>query len=500
MADETRDISNQEQLTIIIRWVDSSYEVQEDLIGLVHVPRTQSAILTAAIKDVLVRCILPLNNCRGQGYDGASNMMGKLRGVATQLRSEEPAAIAVHCFAHCLNLCLQDVSRKCQPIRNALDTIMELSQLIRYSPKRFLEFQQCKHELSPEGSGLRPLCPTRWTVRTGAIAAVLKNYAALLQALENISEESHDEYGRKANGLLAQLERFDTFFGLVLSHLVFSGTEQTSINLQSRDTSVQEALSAAEISKSYLRRLRSDDSFKDFFERAVKQGKEFTGEPTLPRYRRPPRRLDEGSAPHRFNSPEEHYKMHYFYALDLVIEEISVRFSQESMSVPKDLETLLINAANHQEAVQITMPESLQPMYSRDVNMQKAVHQLQMLPDLVNAFKQSQKISRLQVTSMRTIAEILNTVPFAKAMFSEIDKLLRLYLTIPVTTSTAERSFSSLRRVKTYLRSTMTEERLNNILLLHTHREETDTLDLVEVARVFASANERRSKFFGNFV
>lgn len=101
---------------------------------------------------------------------------------------------------------------------------------------------------------------------------------------------------------------------------------------------------------------------------------------------------------------------------------------------------------------------------------------------------------------MRTIADILNTVPFAKRMFSEVDKLLRLYLTIPVTTSTGERSFLSLRRVKTYLRSTVTEERLNNIMLLHTHKEETDTLDLVEVARVFASANERRSKFFRNFV
>jgi hypothetical protein len=60
LADETRDISNQEHLL-----------GGEDLVGLVHVPTTQSAILTAAIKDVLVRCILPLNNCRGQGYDGA---------------------------------------------------------------------------------------------------------------------------------------------------------------------------------------------------------------------------------------------------------------------------------------------------------------------------------------------------------------------------------------------------------------------------------------------
>ena len=99
-------------------------------------------------------------------------MMGHLSGVAQQIQSEQPAAIKVHCLAYSLNLCLQDASKKCQPIRNALDNIMELSQLIRFSPKRALVFQQCKQELSIGGVGLRPLCPTRWTVRTEAINAV----------------------------------------------------------------------------------------------------------------------------------------------------------------------------------------------------------------------------------------------------------------------------------------------------------------------------------------
>ena len=45
----------------------------------------------------------------------------------------------------------------------------------------------------------------------------------------------------------------------------------------------------------------------------------------------------------------------------------------------------------------------------------------------------------------------------------------------------------------------MTEEQLNNILLLHTHKEETDALDLIHIANLFASANDRRKEFFGNF-
>ena len=42
----------------------------------------------------------------------------------------------------------------------------------------------------------------------------------------------------------------------------------------------------------------------------------------------------------------------------------------------------------------------------------------------------------------------------------------------------------------------MSEERLNNILLLHVHKEETDTLDLTEIAHLYVSANTRREEFF----
>ena len=126
IADEMRDISNHEQLGIAIHWVGSTYDIHEYFIGLVHVPTTTSATLTVAIKDILIRCIFPLNNCLGQAYDGASNMIGYLRGVATRIQEEQPSAIKVHCLAHCLNLCLQSVARKCQPIRNAFDVTMEL--------------------------------------------------------------------------------------------------------------------------------------------------------------------------------------------------------------------------------------------------------------------------------------------------------------------------------------------------------------------------------------
>ena len=99
-------------------------------------------------------------------------------------------------------------------------------------------------------------------------------------------------------------------------------------------------------------------------------------------------------------------------------------------------------------------------------------------------------LPKLTVTSISTISDIIVNVPIAREMFSEIVRLLRLYLTIPATTATAERSFSSLRRIKTYLRSTMTEQRLNNILLLHAHKEMMDALNLTEIARLCPAMHE----------
>ena len=179
IADETRDISGTEKLGISIRWVENNYQVHEDLIGLVQVEATDAATLYSIIKYMLLRVNLQLSQCRGQTYDGAANMAGHLNGLAVRFQSEEHRMLHVHCMAHCLNLCLQDCSCTCCCVRDALDLTSELNTLIRASPKRLALFQQLKNELSYSTPGLKPLCPTRYTVRTAPLNAVIKNYALI---------------------------------------------------------------------------------------------------------------------------------------------------------------------------------------------------------------------------------------------------------------------------------------------------------------------------------
>ena len=70
---------------------------------------------------------------------------------------------------------------------------------------------------------------------------------------------------------------------------------------------------------------------------------------------------------------------------------------------------------------------------------------------------------------------------------------------MPATNATSECSFSALRRVKTYLRSTMMQERLNHLLVLHMHKERTDGVDLKDIGEKFVAGSEQRLRNFGKF-
>ena len=68
----------------------------------------------------------------------------------------------------------------------------------------------------------------------------------------------------------------------------------------------------------------------------------------------------------------------------------------------------------------------------------------------------------------------------------------------PATSSTGERSFSCARRVLTWQRSTMTQERFNSLAILNSHKQRTDALDLISIANKFIT-NENRRRHFGKF-
>ena len=83
--------------------------------------------------------------------------------------------------------------------------------------------------------------------------------------------------------------------------------------------------------------------------------------------------------------------------------------------------------------------------------------------------------------------------------YSEVHNILQLYLTVPITSATSERSFSALKVVNTYLCSSVSEQRLDNCLLLHIYKDLTDSCDMEKVAKDFIAVNTERRNYFGVF-
>uniref|UniRef100_H3A554 HAT C-terminal dimerisation domain-containing protein n=1 Tax=Latimeria chalumnae TaxID=7897 RepID=H3A554_LATCH len=435
LADETCDTVNKKQLVVLFHWVDEEYTIHEDFIGLVDLPQTDSATIYSVLNDILIRCNIPPGLCRGQAYDSASNMSGHIRGVAARFKQQNPAAIHIHCLAHCTNLCLQDVSKKNPKLENSLSYMID------------------------------------------ALKAILDNYSVLCAAMTETNNDSHDEYGRRAGGILAMLDKLDTFYGLCLSYLVFSATEQLSRTLQAVNTSLHNARNAVQLTSGNLQNRPAKHS-------TTEDARDLTAAPVLPRHHRPPIRIDEGEKKknHTFQSPESFYRKQYYKLLDLLDNELAWRFEQKDTIVASDIEQLLLTSANEET---IKFPTTTLETYSNDFD--RLHTQLLMMPETLKESAKGNKIKK--VTSIRTISDAMNVVLVSKRLLPEVHKLLRLHYTVPVTTATAERCFSSLRRIKNYLQSKMTQKRLNDLMCGYCHKEALSETDMTSTTSEFAQRN-----------
>ncbi len=355
MADECTDISNKEQFTICIRWVGEDLQDHEDFIGLYGVESIHADCLVHAIKDTLLRMSVKLSECRGQCYDGASNMRGSRNGVATQFMGEEKRAVYTHCYGHALNLAVGDTIKQSKVCCEALETAFEISKLIKFSPKRNAAFNRIKAEIAEDsgsGVGIRTLCPTRWTVRGNSIGSILENYEILNQLWEECLETRLDpDMKGRIIGVQTQMSHYKLLFGLKLSERILKITDNLSKTLQHQSLSAAQAQDVAELTVKTLKGMRTGEAFDLFFQLVESlRCRTNTEEPLLPRKRKAPTRFEVGDGDH-YHSPtvQEYYSRQYFEAIDLATSSIQDRFDQPGYAIYRNLEALLLKAANKEE-------------------------------------------------------------------------------------------------------------------------------------------------------
>ena len=266
MADETADISNQEQLVICIRWVDEELVVHEDFIGLRPVAETNASTITDAIKSILVEMNLDIMNARGQCYDGASTMRGHRTGVVPAIKSINEKCLYTHCYGHALNLAVSDAIKGVKVLSDAFDTVKEICKLVKKSLQRDTHLKFVKTSRENEAKSVHAFCPTRWTVRAETCQSILENHSELLELWEWSLEKLKDvDMKARIRGVQVMMVRFDFFFACSVSSILLRNTDQLAQTLQDPKISAAEGNNLAQMVIKTLRKDRTDEHFDLFW-------------------------------------------------------------------------------------------------------------------------------------------------------------------------------------------------------------------------------------------
>ena len=141
---------------------------------------------------------------RGQGYDGAAAMSGRLNGAQVHIREVIPTALFVHCAAHSLNLAVSN-SYSLSSIRSCMGRIASVYNNFFNTPKRQNVLRKAIVEVLPASGSqkLVQVCATRWVDRHESVSVFSSLQDAVVEALAEISSWPEKETSSRTVQLLS---------------------------------------------------------------------------------------------------------------------------------------------------------------------------------------------------------------------------------------------------------------------------------------------------------
>ena len=102
IADEARDWSNKEEMSIVLRYVDSNLDIrEEDFLSFIV---CENDLTGKNLAPILIKkndfLVLEIENCWDQAYDDAGNVVGPKRGLAAEITCLNSTALYMHYFSH----------------------------------------------------------------------------------------------------------------------------------------------------------------------------------------------------------------------------------------------------------------------------------------------------------------------------------------------------------------------------------------------------------------
>lgn len=486
LCDEVSDRANSELVSIVIRYVTNSGTVREVLVGLVKVENTTSENLYSIIVSKLHELYISVDDLVGQCFDGASNMAGRYSGVQARLKQmsrREP--IFVHCWAHVLNLVLQDVVKQVPICARTFDLLQKMYVLIESSPKRHGEYLTCISNLELDNGLqiLQSLSDTRWAARCMNLKIVDRCLPAVRTFLQM-------QGNAESKGLLAAVCTFEFIFSVKFLKQLFEIAHVTSQALQCSDTDLAAAAVSIENLKSYITTVRSDDGeFDHLVDLATSYCTDFGIDIESKRKRKKaklPASL-QNSVMDSFltkasdvcaltdgeNSAKKDIKVDFFIpVLDAVSTSINSRFNEDCMKVVRHISSVLSFTDRFEQAVR-----QLSKLAKLDADICIAEGKLLFRNDVYN----TPNIASSLQCFVSTMVGNNHCVAY-KHFYS----LLVYLLTLPVTSAACERAHSKVDLVKSAIRASMSSDRLEDFIILSCEKTLLDNISLSAVVDRFA--------------
>lgn len=303
---------------------------------------------------------------------------------------------------------------------------------------------------------------------------------------EIILYSSKNPEAEEALAIRNHLENFEFILVLCLETKILENVNITSKALQRPTVDLGRAWQFLSRACDELKVLRKD--FAGFLAGAkqLAQSWDITCNMKNKRKRVVKRFFVELSVDHRIDDPVKSFEVKVFNAtLDIVIAQLQMRF--EGLRCIDDRFSFLTpqNLVNFSQETIVEKSKALVNVYPGDLSTS--------LPDQVISFK---ALMAKEIVHKKSIREMMNLLveenSCLMSCLPDLTTALQLYLTIPVTTATAERSFSKLKLIKSYLRSTMAQTRLSDLALLSIEHEETQKTNINEVVEKFLAIKKRR--------
>ena len=473
-------------MPITIRFVDSKNEIQERFIKFVNCDEGLTGeALAKNIEDTLKEVGLPLANCRGQGYDGASAMSSMRKGVSGRILANNPKAIYVHCTSHHLNLA---VAKACNipAVSHMLSQAKKLVSFFSSVPRGQLLSKKME-EFGLKRRKLPAPSTTRWVQRISSLDGFLEAFEAVFRTLEYMQlggvNKEFERSSSDARAFLRILESFEFIVAMVITTNILDYTMSLTVQLQQRQIDIAESLKQINLLKAELKILRTSvDEYHDkFYDEAVELANEVEVDEKTPRICKHQTTRENYTA----STPREYYRLKLTIPfLDHLIEEMESRFPSEMCNLYNVfyvIPAVFLHCKDLDWKVEFM---KFVAAYEDDLPSPRRIHaELDMWE---TAWKQG-----LEIIEYSSIADTLQHCN--RVAFPNIFTALKILACIPVTTCECERSVSALRRTKTWLRTTMVNERLNGLTLMHIHDD--IKIDVSEVINTFARQYPTRMQF-----